>query len=405
MLPTHPPYRLGLAAIVLAIAACSPAQPGPPSQLVQPGDTTVHVVQPSIEPFDESQLSRLKVPDGFKVTVFAKGLGNPRMMAIADDGTVYVTRRATGDVIALVDADGNGQADAAPRVVATGLLGVNGITIRDNRLYVALSAEVRSADIQEDGSLATPKAVMSGLPDPGQHPSWNVAFGPDGKMYVSVGSPCNDCVPLNETYATILRADADGQNRTIFARGLRNTFGFDWHPTTNELWGMDHGVDWRGDVQPPEELNRIVEGRHYGWPFCFGAKEVDGMSHFQPPDGRTRAQFCADTEPAALTYAAHAAPMALRFYRGDQFPLEYKSDAFVTFHGSWNREQPSGYNVARLRFENGKPSKFEDFVTGFLSADGKSVFGRPCGLVQTENGDMLFTDDANGVIYQVAYTR
>jgi glucose/arabinose dehydrogenase len=405
MLPNHPSYRLGIAAIVLAIAACSPAQPGPPSQLVQPGDAAVHVAQPSIEPFNESQLSRLKVPEGFQVKVFAKGLGNPRMMAIADDGTLYVTRRETGDVIALVDADGNGQADAAPRVVATGLVGLNGITIRDSKVYLALSTEVRTADLQEDGSLATPKPLMGGLPDPGQHPSWSVAFGPDEKLYLSVGSPCNDCVPLNEAYATILRADADGQNRVIFARGLRNTIGFDWHPTTNELWGMDHGVDWRGDAQPPEELNRIAQGRHYGWPFCYGAKEADGMSPHQPPDGRTREAFCADTEPAALTYAAHAAPMAMRFYRSDQFPLDYKSDAFVTFHGSWNREKPSGYNVARLRFENGKPSKFEDFVTGFLSADGKSVFGRPCGLVQTDSGELLFTDDANGVIYQVAYTR
>lgn len=403
MLPNHPPYRLGIAAIVLAIAACSPAQPSPPAQLVQPGDQTVHVVQPSIEPFDESQISRLKVPAGFKIQVFAKGLGNPRMMAIADDGTIYVTRRSTGDVVALKDDDGNGQADAAPRVVATGLLGVNGITIRDNKVYVAMSTEVRSADIQEDGSLQTPKTVIGGLPDPGQHPSWNVAFGPDEKMYVSVGSPCNDCVPLNETYATILRADADGQNRQIFAKGLRNTFGFDWHPLTSELWGMDHGVDWRGDVQPPEELNRIKEGGDYGWPFCYGAKQVDAMSHFQPHDGRTREAYCEATEPATLTYDAHAAPMALRFYRADQFPLEYKADAFVTFHGSWNREKPAGYNVVRLRFENSQPSKFEDFVTGFLAADGKSVFGRPCGLAQTEEGELLFTDDANGVIYRVTY--
>jgi glucose/arabinose dehydrogenase len=200
----------------------------------------------------------------------------------------------------------------------------------------------------------------------------------------------------------MLQADADGKNRRIFAKGLRNTIGWDWHPTTRELWGMDHGSDWRGDEQPPEELNRVAEGRDYGWPFCFGAKQVDVFTA-RKPEGKTREQYCADTEGAVLTYTAHAAPMTLRFYRGTQFPAAYRTDAFVTFRGSWNREQPAGYKVTRLRFENNQPAGFEDFVTGFLSADGKSVFGRPVGLVELKDGSLLFTDDTNGVIYRVSH--
>jgi glucose/arabinose dehydrogenase len=409
MSPNLSLHRLSGLTLLLAIAACTPGQQSPAGPdgkdnlTVKPGpEAIVHVAQPSVEPFDPAMVSRLKVPAGFRVQVFATGLGNPRMLAVADDGTLYVSRRATGDVVALKDADNDGKADAAPRVVATGLIGLNGITIRRNRVYLAAATKVMVADIQPDGGLATPQALISDLPDPAQHPSWSVGFGPDDKLYLSIGSPCNDCAPGNETYATMLQADADGKNRRIFAKGLRNTIGWDWHPTTREMWGMDHGSDWRGDEQPPEELNKVVDGRNYGWPFCFGAKQVDIFTS-RAPEGKTREQYCAGTEGATLTYTAHAAPMALRFYRGTQFPAAYRTDAFVTFRGSWNREQPAGYNVTRLRFENNQPAGFEDFVTGFLSADGKTVFGRPVGLVELKDGTLLFTDDTNGVIYRVSH--
>jgi glucose/arabinose dehydrogenase len=411
-MPPYSPFRrFGAAMIVLAIAACTPGQPNPAGQGTREvqAETQIppivgHIAQPTAVPFDEAMVSQLKVPAGFRIAVYAKGLGNPRFLAVADDGTVYVTRRATGDVVALKDGNNDGRADGEPRVVASGMVGLNGITIRQNRVYLARSTEIAAADIQADGSLATPQAIVSGLPDPGQHPSWGVAFGPDDKLYFNVGSPCNDCAPNNEEYATIIRADADGKNRKIFAKGLRNTFGFDWHPTTGALWGMDHGSDWRGDEQPPEELNQIAEGKDYGWPFCYGAKQPDLYTP-RKPEGKTKEEYCAGTEAPALTYLAHAAPMDLAFYRGAQFPAEYKQDAIVTFHGSWNREQPVGYNVTRLRFENNKPVRFEEFVTGFLNADGKSLIGRPCGLAHVKDGSMLLSDDANGVIYRISYSN
>jgi glucose/arabinose dehydrogenase len=229
-----------------------------------------------------------------------------------------------------------------------------------------------------------------------------MAFGPDGRFYVTVGSTCNDCAERDERNATMMRGEADGRNLSIFARGLRNTIGFDWHPVTGELWGMDHGSDWRGDEQPPEELNRLVAGAHYGWPFCWGDRQVDRMTAHEPP-GTTKAAFCPGTVGPALTLAAHSAPLGMLFYRGSQFPAAYQGDAFVALHGSWNRNPVSGYKVVRIRFANGQPQGVEDFLTGFLAPSGDAQIGRPCGLAQEADGSLLVGDDTNGVIYRVQY--
>ncbi|MBD2775218.1 PQQ-dependent sugar dehydrogenase [Iningainema tapete] len=352
--------------------------------------------------FDESLLSQLKVPEGFQIEVFAKNLGNPRNLAVAPDGTVYVTRRDQEDVLALYDRDRDGRADGY-NTVASGLPYVNGITIHENRLYFVTDKQLYVASLATEGIEGEPQLLIDNLPDAGQHPNRTLAFGPDGLLYISVGSTCNACNDTNPESATLLQAQPDGSNRTIYASGLRNTIGFAWHPETGELWGMDHGTDWRGNEQPPEELNLIRQGVNYGWPFCYADRRPD--VYFQlNPRGTTKEQYCANTEPPVLTYTAHSAPLALLFYTGSQFPQEYQNDAFVTMRGSWNRLPPSGYKVVRVRYQDGKPVEFEDFITGFLNEEGTAQFGRPVGLAIAPDGALLFTDDTNGVIYRVSYT-
>jgi len=217
--------------------------------------------------FDEALLGQLQAPEGFTVTVFAQQVGNARMMAVGPDGTVYVTRPESHDVMALRDRDGDGRAEEAT-VVAANLRFVHGITIHADRLYLAGETSVWVADLLPDGGVGEPQVLIDDLPDGDQHYRRTIAVGPDGMLYVSIGSSCNNCRESNRENATLLQANADG--RIVFAAGLRNTIGWGWHPETGELWGMDHGSDWRGDDQPPEELNRIEEGRNYGWPYCFG---------------------------------------------------------------------------------------------------------------------------------------
>ena len=180
--------------------------------------------------------------------------------------------------------------------------------------------------------------------------------------------------------------------------------GFDWHPASGQMWGVDHGSDWRGDDVPPDELNRLQEGRHYGWPFCWGERRPDWLSHAMPPDGTPKEQFCQErTEAPVLGFAAHSAAIDLVFYDGQQFPADYQGDAFVTQRGSWNRETPIGYGVVRINFEAGEPKQVEDFLFRFLTNDRKGTFGRVAGLAIANDGALLVSEDLNGVIYRVTY--
>ncbi|HEV7346899.1 MAG TPA: PQQ-dependent sugar dehydrogenase [Telluribacter sp.] len=323
------------------------------------------------------------------------------MLVVSQTGNVYVTDREAGTVTLVRDADQDGRAEEKRTVLS--LKQVHGITIHKGTMYLITVKEVYSASINADGSLGQPQMLINDLPDGGQHPNRTLAFGPDGMMYITVGSTCNACDEPNPESATILRANADGSNRKIFAKGLRNTIGFGWHPQTQELFGMDHGIDWLGDNEQKEEVNSIKQNADYGWPYIYGEGKYNPAD--RPPGDTTYQQYLQKTTLPLLTYLAHSAPIAMIFYTGNQFPAEYRNDAFVALHGSWNRSNPVGYKLVRLHFENGKPVRFQDFVNGFLINNDNSMFGRPVGISQYQDGSLLFTDDYNGVIYRVAYTR
>jgi Raf kinase inhibitor-like YbhB/YbcL family protein len=359
---------------------------------------TVSTFKPKLVPATPARTGNLVVPNGFKVTVYATDLGNPRILAVDKQGRVYVSRREHGDVLLLQDNDADGRADGTPRTVAT-LPGAHGLAIHAGALYIATVKEVFVASILEDGTLAPPRMLIGDLPDGGQHPNRTLSFGPDGQLYISVGSTCNACNETHPEHATLLRATPDGKSRVIVASGLRNTIGFAWEPATGELWGMDHGIDFLGDDVQAEELNRIEQGKQYGWPHVFADGGINPQS--TPPGGITKDEWKARSVPMTLGYTAHAAPMQMLFYSGKAFPESYRGDAFVAMRGSWNRKPASGYEVVRIDFQNGQPKAIEPFVTGFLS--GSETFGRPVGIAQLPDGSLLVGDDTNGVLYRVSH--
>jgi len=391
--------RIACGVIVAGSTPSGDANESTANNPVTPDPIQGNNVQPALRAATPERIAALTVAEGFTLTVFARDLGNVRMMAQAEDGTVYATRRAQGDVIALRDSDEDGEAEM--EIVLSGLESVHGILLEGGQMYLATPTTIYVASF-EDGVIGEPEVLVDDLPDGGQHGNRTMAFGPDGLLYVSIGSSCNSCAETNPEHATILQIQPDGSSRTIFAAGLRNTIGWGWHPETGEMWGMDHGSDWRGDDQPPEELNRLEQDANYGWPWCFGDQEVDPYLAV-PPRGMTKAEFCATTATPALTYQAHSAPIGMVFYTGEQFPAEYSGDAFVAMRGSWNRQEPVGYKVVRLDFEDGQPAGFEDFVTGWLIEDGQAQFGRVAGLLVLQDGSLLIGDDTNGMIYQVSY--
>lgn len=393
------PFTLAAASLLIACPAAAQDPKKPDSVAI-----TGHIHQPGKAEPTDARIENLKIPNGFRIEKFADGLVNPRMLAVADDGTVYVTRRSVGDVMMLRDIDRDGKADEQKVVASRPYM--HGITIVNNVMYLVTIKDVYRADIQTDGTLGELQRIVNDLPDAGQHPNRTIGFGPDGMLYLSVGSTCNACQEPNPENATLLQMSPDGKTRRIYASGLRNTIGFDWHPETGELWAMDHGMDWLGDKLQPEELNLIKEGKQYGWPYIV----ADGAANpsDQPPGNITHEQWRKMSEAMVMGYTAHAAPMQMAFNRSDRFPAEYRGDAFVAMRGSWNAKPAVGYEIVRIDFENGKPVRFEPFVTGFLqgaATDKPMQFGRPAGLAFMPDGSMLFTDDSNGVVYRVSYGR
>ncbi|MDF2628990.1 MAG: L-sorbosone dehydrogenase [Symbiobacteriaceae bacterium] len=336
----------------------------------------------------------LTVPDGFAISVFAAGLDFPRHMAQGPDGAIYVAERGANRVVRLPDANADGVADKVESY-ATGMEAAHGVEWHEGALYVGAT----------DGIYRFTPPVKAGekgrklvdLPPRGGHYTRTVHFGPDGRMYVTIGSTCNVCVEEEPRRAAMWVYNADGTGGRLFADGLRNTVDFAFHPQTGAIFGVDNGRDSLGDDRPPEELNLIRDGGDYGWPVCHGGDIID------PQFGKPGS--CAGTEPPVLNMQAHSAPLGVQFYTGSMFPAAYQGRLFISFHGSWNRSEKTGYKVVSVPFKDGRPAgPPEDFLTGFLQGDN-TVVGRPVGVLQTQDGALLISDDNTGNIYRITFRK
>jgi glucose/arabinose dehydrogenase len=313
-------------------------------------------------------------------------------MAFGPDGVLYVTSIRAGTVLALPDRDTDGKADAVIPFAGS-LCAPHSLAWRDGWLYVGETHQVvRLRDTDGDLRSDAREVVVPDLPAQQMHFTRTVGFGPDGGLYVSVGSSCNVCED-EPRRAAILRFNADGSGGEVYARGLRNAVGFTWRPGANEMWATDNGRDWLGDNLPPEELDLIVRGGDYGWPYCYGNRVTD--PEFNQPDR------CRTTLPATFEMQAHSAPLGLTFYDGRMFPRDYQGDCFIAFHGSWNRSVPTGYKVVRVRFRDDRPVGIEDFADIWLK--GGKVSGRPVDVKVGPEGALYISDDYGGRIYRVVY--
>ncbi len=344
-------------------------------------------------------LARLNLPEGFQIQVFAEGIDGARSMAMGDDGTLFVGTRNENKVYALRDEDGDFWAEKVFEV-DTDLEQPNGVAFRDGSLYVAAVSRLYRYDNIEEQLANPPEPVLIYEDYPTEfHHGWKyIAFGPDNKLYVPVGAPCNICdrTDEDERFATITRMDADGSNREIVAHGVRNTVGFTWHPDTNELWFTDNGRDMMGDDVPPCELNRLTEvGQHFGYPFCHGGDIKDPEFGDQRP--------CSDFVPPVQPLGAHVAPLAVKFDTGSMFPKSYKGHAFIAEHGSWNRSSKVGYRISLVKLDNNKAVSYEPFIDGWLDEETQEAFGRPVDLLFLEDGSLLISDDVADAIYRVTY--
>jgi glucose/arabinose dehydrogenase len=383
-----------IASVLLSFIHVASAKPEGPYRT---SSATGYLTRPNADKFSDDKVAKLKVPAGFAVSVFAKDVKGARMMVQAPNGgPIYVSQPSEGTISILTDADGDGVADAVTPLI-TGLKKVHGLAIApDGALFAVALKEVYRIDPKTKAK----KVVVTNLPDVGQHENRSIGISPDGKLFIAIASNCNSCVDPNDQMATMQVSELDGSKRRTFAKGLRDTIGFDWHPTSHQLWGMDHGVDWRGDEVPPEELNALTDGSDYGWPYCYLDKKPD-PNLIDDPETETKDKYCAKTVAPTLTFAAHSAPISLRFYNKTMFPERYREGAFVSMHGSWNRKTPVGYDVQFVPFKDGKPTKAEPFVSGWLAPNKKSIFGRPAGLLVLADGSLLISDDLNGTIYRV----
>jgi Raf kinase inhibitor-like YbhB/YbcL family protein len=302
----------------------------------------------------------------------------------------------------LKDTNGDGAADVQKVVAEKKML--HGMAIDNGKMYIITVREVYVADMKPDGTLGELRMLINDLPDAGQHPNRTMAVN-GGKLYISIGSTCNACDESNAENATMLTTDLNGQNRKIFAAGLRNTIGFGWHPVSKKIYG----IDMLGDNDQEEELNEIKEGSKYGWAYVYANAKLNPHNVVPQPLGLTNEDWTKQSVNPLLLYTPHAAPMQMTFYTGSQFPVEYKNDAFVAMRGSWNRVPPSSYEVVRVRFDKpGNPTKIEPFLTGFLvkggAPDGKDAhFARIAGTAMLKDGSLLVTDDTNNIIYRVSY--
>ena len=379
--------------------APKPGTPGAPNQpLYGRPDTEAAMrlapVAPPPEPLaaDKLPVAQLKVPRGFHIEVFASGIADARSLRVGDKGTVFVGNRVHDKVWAIYDKDGR----RTQKPIATGLYRPNGLAFSDGTLYIAELSKISKIERVEDNldEPAAPTPIYEDLPKDEANGWKFIGIGPDNKLYVPVGMPCNDCIP-DDAHGVIRRMNLDGSGVEVVARGVRNTVGFDWNPATRELYFTDNGRDWLSEDLPHDELNRVTKsGQHFGAPYCYQGSIPD------PEFGWGRS--CSEFVPPVALMGPHAAPLGMRFYNGTMFPAEYRGAIFVARHGSWNRTEKLGGDIVVVKLNrDGSVKSVDPFITGFI-VDNKYI-GRPVDVQPMKDGSLLVSDDYAGAVYRVTY--
>ena len=389
-----------LCCLLLLLAACNTANSRKDKTVVAP---TTPPTAPKYS--GKFPLDKIKLPPGFQIGVYAEGVENARSLCRSAQGTLFVGTREEGSVYALRDTNGDQRADLI-FTIATKLNMPNGVALHNGALYVAevnrilrYDAIEKCIDALARGEVTCPQpvTVYDQYPTESHHGWKYIAFGADGKLYIPVGAPCNICESAKPVYASMTRLDVDkpGAQPEIIASGIRNSVGFDWHPTTGELWFTDNGRDMLGDDMPPCELNRMTKtGLHYGYPYCHGGTISD------PEFGKNRS--CPDFTAPAQNLGPHVAALGMEFYTGKMFPASYQNQIFIAEHGSWNRSTKIGYRISLVRLDaQGKSLGYTTFAEGWL--DGSEVWGRPVDVEQMPDGSLLVSDDDADVIYRIWY--
>jgi glucose/arabinose dehydrogenase len=386
--------RILFAGLALALTQCNSGKINPEKDVVKSADGSL----PAITEYSKKlPLDSLTLPAGFHIEIFAE-VNDARSMAISPAGTIFVGNRDGDKVYALQDIDGDFKADKK-WVIDSGLNQPNGVAFKDGDLYVAEINRILKYEGIESKLGSSPDSIVLNDTYPTEtHHGWKyIAFGPDGKLYVPVGAPCNICESENEIFNTITRINADGSGREIYAKGIRNTVGFTWHPVTNELWFTDNGRDMLGDDIPPCELNLAPKaGMHFGYPYCHAGTIKDP----EFGDKHACSEFTAPVQPLG----PHVAALGVKFYTGKMFPESYANQAFIAEHGSWNRSKKIGYRVSLVKIKDNKTSTgYEPFISGWLNDEKQKAWGRPVDVLMLPDGSMLISDDQAGVIYRVTY--
>jgi glucose/arabinose dehydrogenase len=343
---------------------------------------------------DKLPIAKLKVPAGFNIEVYAAGMANARSLAQSDKGTVFVGSRLVDKVYGIVNKDGK----RSVKVIASGLYRPNGVAFKDGTLYIAELSRVSRIEKIDDviDSPPKPTVIYDNLPKDEAHGWKFIAIGPDNKLYVPVGQPGNN-VLHDDAHGQIRRINLDGSGAEVYAVGVRNTVGFDWHPETRQLYFTDNGRDWLSETVPEDELNRVTKaGEHFGAPFCLQGNVLDQDLGW--------GKNCSDyTAPVGLM-GPHTAALGMRFYTGSLFPKTYRNAIFIARHGSWNKSQKQGGDVVVVKLDkDGKVKSIEPFLTGFIE-DNKYV-GRPVDVMQLKDGSLLVSDDWNGAVYRITYGK
>ena len=345
--------------------------------------------------YKKYNLDKIKLPEGFVISVYAE-VPNARSITLSPSGIVYAGNRSEDKVYAITDENKDGKADKV-YTIASGLNTPNGVAFKNGHLYIAtISSILKLENIEANlANPPQPKVVFDKFPTDKQHGWKFISFGPDGKLYVPIGAPCNICKKDNPIYASIVRINEDGTGLEIFANGIRNSVGFSWHPVTKKLWFTENGRDMMGDNVPADELNTAPEaGMHFGFPYCHQGNIAD------PELGNQK--DCSQFSKPVQNLGPHVAALGMRFYTGAMFGAEYTNQVFIAEHGSWNRKEAIGYRVSMVKLDDsGKSLGYSNFAEGWLQPDGK-VLGRPVDVQQMPDGALLVSDDYSSVIYRIS---